>query len=658
MGLAFSSIPGVGARTTWPKPGTVAFISRLRAVVSHRINAVPRGRTNSRYVKKSASGSATGGTGAGTYANPYLCRGAADLRALLASVLVANCAVYLSYGSFFEADPTNTAQGSVLNATQQSLQCYVDPAAPSTEPPVISGFCTVTGGVTGDDTVFTFNTGGPTCYWVRGKAAGSNYSGYLDQPYERVANAGDVPNTPYSFHVSGTTVTVHKGTHDISTIQFAYATGPGILCQNFDNIGVFDVRSQGWGLDTLGTPGGGQCIRSEATGTNEHLFVDTQSAWGAYHLDGHFVTGSGGITTWIRPRWGLFGWQNANGDGDCHVAYSSLGGQECIRVGRVCTHAGLKAAGIPTVRGQPVYGHGNAGQSPNLIIDLDGWDIPNYGTFGGFSLHNEVPDVADTTARRAVDSYRIFLHNHWFVGRQGGTTGEGHIGPNGLIGILSNFTWVFTCNQPSGTFITPFSAGSTPIKGIWINGDVNIQLTGTLSGKRLRFFSSNNNHNHDFIHCRIRVTGSTPDAVDMNYGSVLQTSAMWNSVVSNECGVSEFNLTGSTEHYREADPASAAGGLSACAFRSIPAAQINGLPGPVTLSAAATWATGAAAPSSVVNASRALPTELACEYDREMRTRNSDPTKRTIGPYEARPLAHGIAGTAVGVSIAPTLIGG
>lgn len=641
MGTAFSSIAGIGAISTWPTPGTQPYVNRLRALAAYRASSIPRGRTNSKYVTvDTTNGSSTGGGGLGTYASPYKVRHMADLRTLYTAQNATNTAWYARNGDFFGASAANSDQGIVNAQASVSIQGYSDPAAPSDIPPAFSGFRTVTGGVTVGGNVYEY-TSAVRPYWVRGKSAGSTYRAYRDQPYKRMASALAVASEPYSYYDDGASVTtVNSGDHDINSIQFAYATGAGILLQSHDSVGVFDVISEGWGCENMGAAGGGQCIRSEATSNVEHLISGCEMYWGPYHTSGHFVSaGSGGIVSWIGCRWGLYGWQNSNGDGDCNVAYAKTGDHESVRWGCAATHAGLPAAAVPTNRGMPIFGHANAGVAPRIVVILDQYDIPTWGTFGGCSLHGECPDLADTAARRSIANYRLFVHNHVFSGTQGGTSSDGVLSPDAMRGILTNCQWTLNCPRPGGSFGQPHSAGSTArFKGVMINCRETINLTGSWSGKRLRYFNGTANHNHDIINCHIRITGSQPDGIDWNPGTYLRTSAHWNTIVSNETGATDVNLTGATEHYPEDDPASAAGGLSAGAYFGVPLAQYNGTPGYKSLTQGQAVQAVTYPPTVIMNSTLAIPAGTAYEFDIGMLMRDTTVTRRTIGPIEGRPI--------------------
>lgn len=640
MGTAFSSIPGVGAISTWANPGTQEYLNKLYAIANYRESAVGKTRTTSKYVRvDTVNGSSTGGGGAGSSADPYKVRHMADLRTLYTAQNAANTAWYLRNGDQFEANAANSNQGIVNAQANVSIQGYVDSASPSDIPPAVTGFRTVTGGVSAGGNVYEY-TSALRPYWVRGKLAGSTYRAYRDQPYKRMTSALAVASEPYSYYDDGASLTtVNIGAHDLASVQFAYATGAGILLQNNDNVGVFGVIAEGWGCENMGAAGGGNCIRSEAASNTEHLIIDCELYWGPYHTSGHFLTGTGGIVSWIRCRWGLYGWQNTNGDGDANVAFASNGDHECVRRACAATHAGLPAAAVPTNRGMPTYGHANTGVAPRIVVMLDQYDIPVYGTFGGCSYHGECPDLADTTARRTLSNYRLFVHNHQFTGTQGGTSADGVLSPDSMRGIITNCQWTLNCPRPGGAFGQPHSAGSTArFKGIMINCTETLNLTGSWSGKRLRYFNGTANHNHDIINCHIRITGSQPDGIDWNFGTYLQTSAHWNTIVSNETGASDLNITGASDHYLESDPSVAAGGLSAGAFYGVPLAQYNGTPGYKTLTQGQAVQAVTFPPDSIMNATLAIPSGTACVFDKDMAVRNTTVTRRTIGPIEGRPV--------------------
>lgn len=633
MGVAFSSIPGIGAISTWGNPGTYGYLRKLRGIAAYREFSVPRGRTNSKYVKYDAAGSSTGGGGAGTYADPYKVRHMADLRTLFSAQNAANTAWYLRNGDVFSSNNVNAAQGLVNAFANVSIQGYSDPASPSTEKPIISGFCNVTGGVLVSGNTYEFTVLGIRPYWVRAKLAGTSYRAYRDQPYKRMSSAAAVLTEPYSYYDDGVSVTrVNFGAHDITTAQFAYAQSAGINLADYDSCGVFGIVSEGWGCESMGSAGGGNCIRAEASGNNEQLIVDCEACWGPYHTTGHMVTGTGGIVSWIRCRWGLFGWQSGAGDGDNNVAFASNGDHESLRWGCVSTHGGLPAEAIPTIRGNPFYGHANTGIAPRLVVIGEQNDVPIWGTFSSCTFHGECPDVTTTTARRTLSNYRLFVHRHAY-------RGGGGFDPDKMRGVFTNCDWTVDLARPATAFGEPHSAGATAVlKGVFINCKETINLTGSWSGKRLRYFNATGNHNHDIINGHIRITGSQPDGIDWNYGTYLQTCAMWNTIVSNETGTTDVNLTGVGNHYQEADPSVTTGGLSACALYGVPSAQYDGTPGYKTLTQGQAAQSFSYPASLIMNAGLALPSGTACEFDIGELGRNSTPSKTTIGVIEGRPV--------------------
>jgi len=634
MGIAFSSIPGVGAISTWPQLGTFALIDRLYRIANYRTATTPRHRTAKRYIKvDTVNGSSTGGGGAGTEGDPFKVRHMADLKTLVASIIVSDQTIYLRNGDFFGASAANSDQSVIISQASASVCGWSDPASPSTVKPQVSGFRTVMNGVDLGSNVYEF-TSGVRAYWVRGKSASSDYTGYRDTPYTKASSAANCSATPYSFYDDGASVTqVNIGAHDISTIQFAYVTSAGIYINNVDDVGLFDLVVEGFGLNAPGTAGGGQCVRSEAQSTNVHLISGCEIYWGPYHTGGQFVSNTGGnvaggIVTLVDCKLGLFQWDGSGG-GDCWVGYNYFGGQECVKLRCQFTHAGLPATGVNAIRGSSCKAHTQGVAAPvGLFLELDCNHVPTYSAFENRYICPDVPTITD---KRLTTYYRAFTHNTL-------ENCTGAVSLSAQRAFISNRTMTITLTPPSGTYGEPHGAGaSAKWIGLSVNDRFTINLTGSWS-KRVRYYNATAAHDFDQVHATVRITGSQPTGIDWQPGNYLQSCSQWNCITSNETGATDTNLTGSTEHFKEADPALGAGGLSAPAMWGMVAGQFNGCPGPVTLAAAASYANRSAIPGTIFSASLALPSDIKCEYDAEMKPRSSNPLTRTIGAIEARPL--------------------
>jgi len=635
MGIAFSSIPGVGEISTWPQLGTFALIDRLYRIANYRTATTPRHRTAKRYIKvDTVNGSTTGGGGAGTEGDPFKVRHMADLKTLVASIIVSDQTIYLRNGDVFEAAAANSDQSIIISQASVSVCGWSDPASPSTVKPQLLGFRTVTGGVSGGGGVYDFAAASVRCYWARAKYTSTDYTGYRTIPYTKASSAANSSATTNSFYDDGaTSVRVNVGDQDVATVQFAYVTSAGIYINNVDDVGLFDLVVEGFGLNVPGTAGGGQCIRSDAQGTNTHLISGCEMYWGPYHTGGQFVSNSGGnvaggIVTLVDCKLGLFQWDGANG-GDCWVGYNYFGGQECIKLRCQFTHAGLPATGITAIRGSSCKAHTNGPGSPiGLFLELDCNHVPTYSAFANVYITPDVPAITD---KRLTTYYRAFVHNQTVA-----VTGSLSLSAHRA--FISNRTCTITVTPPTGTYGEPHGAGgSANWIGLSINDRFTINLTGSWS-KRVRYYNATSNHDFDQVHATVRITGSTPTGIDWQPGSYLQGCSQWNCITSNETGATDTNLTGSTEQFKEADPALGSGGLSAPAMWGMVAAQFNSCPSPVTLAAAASYANRSAIPAAILASTLALPSGLNCEYDAEMKPRSSNPLTRSRGAIEARPL--------------------
>lgn len=643
MGTAFSSIPGIGVISGWPDIGTFALVNKLYAIAYYRISSVAEHRANKKYVMvDTTNGSSAGGGGTGTLADPYKVRHMADLRTLVAAILVTNLTIYLRRGDVFEASAANTAQGINLNVANVSLSSYEDAASPSNEKPMLTAFRTVTGGVTGGSGVYTYTITGLRAYWARARLAGTTQSNWFDQPYKRMNSTVGAGNNDYEFYDNTTgTVTVKVGSHDYQTMQFAYATGPGINITDVDNVGVFGIASEGWGMDAPGTAGGGFCAKSECTGNNEHLWYGCRFLGGPYHVSGHIVNpGTGGITTWVYCNWGLWQWDSGGG-GDANVAFASSGDHECIRLGCNTTHGALWAEGQNNIRGTNPYSHSGSGATPNrLLIELDCNHVPSWGGYNGYTM---CATVSAPTDNRQVQYYRMFVHNQQIMTGVTTVSDSGIALPDTLFGVFTNCKITLNNSPPGGAFGTPFSVGTNAaLRCAMVNTSITMNLTGIWTGKSLvPLWSTSTAHDFDFVHGAIRITGTAPgNSIIWQPSTQVKSSSMWNCIMTNETGkaAASTNLTGATDYFREADPASAAGGFSACAFLGYLSTEYDGTPGYKTITQAQATQSLTYPPDTLINAGLPLPTGLKCEFDINMAGRNTTASKTTIGPIEARPI--------------------
>lgn len=652
MGIAYSSVAGVGALGTWPKLGTIALLNLFKRLAAYRETSIPgvAARAFVRYVKYDASGSSSGGGGDGlTTATAWKVDSMASFKTLLAATIVANLGIAVRNGDKIYASAANTDQSLVFNQANCTIGAYSDPAAPSNERAAIAGYRPAgTPSIVG--TVATFTTGALRAHWVRGKSTSGTYLMYRDQPYKRKASlsAFNTDNESYSYYDNGTdTVKVNFGLHDPATLQFSVAISNGVQCTNVDGCAVEDLDISGFGCNAMGTANGGQCVRTEVEDLNEFCCRRCTITDAGYHVTAQIVslsTHGGGITSWLDIQWGYFGW-DGSGNGDANVCYSYEGGQEVVRRNCWCRWGGLPADGQNAVRGQKPYAHTFGGaRYLGLVLNLYNNNVPEVGTLLTLNDGIDVPVPSDN---RLTAQHRVFVHGERTFSRDGF-----HSGP-GWGGFRSNCIYVSEWNVPGGAFVNPTGVNANSIyRGVQVNTEFRAtMLAGTWTSKQITLFFANAAHDHDFVHPRFRFTGAAPaNGVHFQYSPHLANCAMWNPVVSDETG--STNSQDSID-YPETDPAVAAGGMAAPAVFGFLSTQYDGSPGYVTLGAAADY-DRSNIPASLIDSSRALPSDLECEYDIFEQRRNTDHTKRTRGPIEARPIAVPHRSIGTGIGAAPT----
>lgn len=639
MGVTFDQI--VGPRSMWGIPGSWSLHLTHKAYQRYRENEIASAinRTTRVWVTYSAGGSAAGGGGTGAIGTPYLVRHTADLKTLTANVLA-----LLGTGVGVIIPDDVVIPGSQANTDQSIINWGANVSwgrgGLGTRKPEISGFVGVQPDSTAG-TVATFNLGaGVSCYGVRGRlAASTSRDDYYLQPYKYAASAVEATATDYSmFSDSGTGVTiVNFGAHDSTRLELSFNTGIGLYMGDYDQCAIDGLIITGFGMNARGTASGNQVVKWQLTGTNTNVARDCDWAWGPYHTGGNIVTGTGGILTMHRCRWGYHQW-DSGGTGDGCIHYTTGGAQEFGRYDCANPWGGLDTvAGIAIP--QTAYAHtANDTTSPiSYGAEIDCSYSPDVGAL--IQSNTICASVGAITNKDLTSQYRLYTYNREVAAKS--------MSSGGFWGIHYRAENTTAISPPGGSFAIPFS-GSTPLKGLWFSSEfVVFVVAGTWTSKSIRVFQSTSAHNFRWNFCRFRLTGANANSLvvggDFANAGYFKTCSLENCVLSNETAITSGNITwtqaNGMDHFWNANPRVETGGLSGCAYWGMAAAQFTSTLGTLALAAAADWTTAAAVPAAMQNAALALPVGLTCELDHLGMTRNTSYMRRSRGSIEAIPVS-------------------
>lgn len=523
MGTALGSIAAIGALALWPSVYTFDYLDRVDALVAYRRAQAPVARAVTKYIAQDAAGDATGGGGAGTLADPYLCRHMADVRTLVAAVLTTNMAILFRQGDTFYAADANSAQGIAAAAFgSYSFGSYHDPASPSSEKPRLLGFKAPYGasgwapsGLGGS----VSRTDATTIYWTRARATivADDVRAYRTNSHDKADSTATCDATAFTWIYTGGDLHANVSTDDIATLEAAVAQGAGITVGNVDNVRIDNLILEGWGLDDY--DGGGQIIAFTGYGTNELYVSNCEVGWGPYHTMGQIVSGqSGGILIVDRCALGYFTVRSTaeGGGGDSCIAFVSGGGQElylleCTWTGGALLRLNVAGAGTSPI-GTPAYAHSSGGATQAIGLCLR-WrcnvELPSYVrhrwesmTGAGDSVVNvdaEPPTMqitmnpVDPTDQRA---YRFIAVEE--VGAVDGNFGRT------IMGIWINCTWYADRTSPAANVQIMSGLTTNTINAIPINTVLLLRAAGNWSGK-YAFLFQNTAPGSPFspVHCQI-----------------------------------------------------------------------------------------------------------------------------------------------------------
>lgn len=432
MGTVHTAINGVGSP---PRATGVAWRAWADRLGAARLSECPIARVITKYIRYDAAGNGSGGTGAGTFASPWLCASPAHISTLIAAVGAAFMSFQLAEGDTWCA--TNGGTGISIAIPNITVTSYRPSGSTALTPPSISGFKAAYGGSGWTQhptqTNLYYRTETNNVYWVREDDDPDHAIDRLTTAtslatLNGAANAGKwVIDRANTYNLGANTLVMHSrasgGAAPPSTTQVALASGAGVLVTDVDGVRVHNLRADGWGMSSSGNQT--YTFQSSAAGTSSHIFSDCVGYWGPRHVAGHLGAGTtGGFTTWINCRFGLC--MIDAGGSSVFVAYSAGGAHELYTYGLQITHGGLIDETNTTGReawashvhtGDPAYT-----VSVAVMIGTRG---PRKGTRNAVFANSTFAQAPAMAGRDDIGAIRCFVADEWFEEIKCGGSGMG-----------------------------------------------------------------------------------------------------------------------------------------------------------------------------------------------------------------------------------------
>jgi hypothetical protein len=432
MGLIFNTLG------TPPNPLTYAFFSWCRQVQdwAERRNPIARGTTF--YIRQSGSGSATGGTGNGTLATPWLVRNCNDLATLISNnQSTGNRAFLLRCGDIYYSD-TTTPASTACTFTQPNctLSSWVDtseanyrlrfrpPETTAFSAPVTSGWTQVGGtpwwyrdyatdgsnrprGIRFSDA--DINRGSlADVFRFHDKSTGGAFTSAADSELTTLlADTTTAENVYTLLWVSATTFRIYiklatlASPNTATSLEVLQGTGPGISVGNVDGCRLHGINSTGWGrLNDANSPGTQTPpILTQNSGNTLSVVSSCSSFYSGTHLIEHYAAANGGSALFLDCVAGYAagskvttathfeGFSPATGTPNDGSGKNEMVGFRC----RI-SHACLPVYSFSTAASGPnfwsaFYNHtGNAANPSDCTIFVDCSVDPNLKGVGNFNV--------------------------------------------------------------------------------------------------------------------------------------------------------------------------------------------------------------------------------------------------------------------------------
>lgn len=367
-----------------PAPRSAGENGWVESAIQLMRSAVGSTRTNRWFIAQSGSGSATGGGGAGTFANPFLVRHLADLRSLILnnSVIpqVPDTEILFRSGDVFRPDTTNTTTISNSWLTFPALANWTmgtynrSYTADTSSNGRLRRAAHITGAIqvgaggwtasTAIDAAYTnlqHRTVAQTVYHVwyshldpidgmafglspntfrwYGRLSGANLTTALTAMNAAPTQDSAVYDTANQrLFVRFRTERANAATDAIleasivkNFVAVPDPTGnPGVELGQADNHCLRDVAVTGFGMDADNGVSQKYCIHVVSSGTQKAVVENCVAAYSGHHAIGHLQTSVGGGSVLFHNCVIGFCQGDTGGNSTPHVSYSNTGGHEGI----------------------------------------------------------------------------------------------------------------------------------------------------------------------------------------------------------------------------------------------------------------------------------------------------------------------------------------
>jgi len=524
-----------------------------------------------KYIDQNASGNSSGGTGDGSYANPWLVNTMNDATTLVAAQIGSGDITFL----FNRGKTYRTAGGASVNAPQVTAQktcisCYGTGA-----PPLFTGYELCGSGWTNDGSGSYYKVLGFQPYWVRDAGGAPTSSETVYVLADSLANCRTTNNSWFYDGGTGRTyVRRGAGTDPSGLMESCRNAGAGVTVSNVDGCRVEGIDCMGFGMDSANSTN--LPISANCTDTNECVIRDCGAWYGPKHLIFNIASGtsnSGGI---VLIEYCRTGGCLCDGSGSATnlASYAAFGGNEYIFHSNRANFGGLPVIGGTDFsltsrpkRGMHWYAHTGGGAN-YTAFGMAYRNQADTHSFGVRSRGSHANKAAYTGNRANLTAIRHFVIGEYFVGGASTTPSMD----------LVNEGWAWNWDQvtvPADFGNGPLmSTGLPALRGVNIGHVLDVDWNSATTGTTKQAMSTgdSNQADWDWAFCVVRNStsqASTYFAWDSRDSSGMMTNRVraWNCMEINigmQPGAYHLHKNGAPVD--NASDASITGGAVNCVF--------------------------------------------------------------------------------------------